>query len=458
MSGGNFRRIRRIHLIGIGGAGMCGIAEVLLNQGYAVSGSDLTSSSVTTRLEHLGAEIHYSHEALHVQGSDVVVYSSAVRPENVEMRAARDLHIPTIPRSEMLAELMRSKTGIAISGTHGKTTTTSMVGAVLQEAGFSPTLIVGGIVRALDTGIRMGDSPFIVVEADEFDRSFLKLAPTIAVITTLEAEHLDTYGDLEGVKDAFVEFANKVPFYGSVIVCSDHEHVLSVIPRIKRPVVSYGFNHSASVRAQNVTQDGTRTRFSVSAPGKMTDPFELQVPGRHNVMNALAAISVADELEIPRTATIRALHEFSGVRRRFEVKGTFKDAVVIDDYAHHPTEVRSVLKTARECWPNRKIIALFQPHLFTRTRDFSDEFGKSLALADIGLVTEIYGSRETPIAGVTSNLIVEAGRAAGMKQVESVAFDQAVSRIDRIADMESVIIVMGAGSITRIADELTRQT
>ncbi len=441
-------------MIGIGGAGMCGIAEVLLNQGYQVTGSDLSLSAITDRLMNLGANVEAGHDPRRVEGSDVVVYSSAVRPENVELRAARDLHIPTIPRSEMLAELMRAKIGVAISGTHGKTTTTSMVGAVLQEAGLSPTLIVGGIVRALDTGARIGDSEYMVVEADEFDRSFLKLAPTIAVITTIEAEHLDTYGDIEGVKDAFVEFANRVPFYGSVIVCADDPQIQAVLPRIKRPVVTYGFSEACKVRATHLVQEGTRTRFTAVTSGMLNDPFMLQVPGRHNVLNALAAITVADELEIDRTIAIRALHEFSGVRRRFEIRGERNGAIIIDDYAHHPTEVTSVLRTARESWPKKRLVAVFQPHLYSRTRDFADEFGKALTLADEAWVTDIYPARETAIPGVSSELIIGFARDHGAKSIAHLASTDMAKVIAKRLDGSTILILMGAGSITKLAEEL----
>ncbi|MBI5059872.1 UDP-N-acetylmuramate--L-alanine ligase [candidate division KSB1 bacterium] len=451
-----FRRIKHVHMIGIGGAGMCGIAEVLLNRGFTVSGSDLQLSAVTERLQGLGARIHAAHQAEQIIGADVIVYSSAVRPENVELRAARDARIPTIPRSEMLAELMRMKTGIAVAGTHGKTTTTSMVGAILQHAGWNPTLIVGGIVRAIDSGARIGIGDYMVVEADEFDRSFLKLSPTLAVITTIEAEHLDTYGDLEGVKDAFVEFASRVPFYGTVIVYGDDAEVKSVLPRIKRPTLTYGFSEASELRGMDLAFLGTHSRCRVLSNRLAESTLELQVPGRHNVLNALAALATADELEIPRAIACEGLAGFTGVRRRFEVKGEFSGVIIVDDYAHHPTEVENVLRTARLSWPDRRLVALFQPHLFTRTRDFFDEFGRVLALADRVLLTEIYGAREQSMVGITSELIADSARAHGASSVEILATPDitrsALARIKR----GDVVLVMGAGNITRVSEELSQ--
>ncbi len=453
-----FRRVRHVHMIGIAGAGMSGIAEVLLNLGFDVTGSDLALSDVTERLARLGAVIHEGHAVEHVKDADVVVYSAAVRPENVELRAAREAHLPIIPRSEMLAELMRLKVGIAISGTHGKTTTTSMVGTILQRAGLNPTLIVGGIVRALQSGVRMGTGELLVVEADEFDRSFLKLTPTLAVITTIEPEHLDTYTDLAGVQDAFVEFANKVPFYGNVVVCGDEPHVREILPRIKRPVVTYGLGDDCAFRALDIVQRENRTAFRLVRDKGEELKFELQTPGRHNVLNALAAIAVADDLDVPIAVTRDALAEFSGVHRRFEIKGVVNDVIVVDDYAHHPTEVANTLKTARACWPGRRLVALFQPHLFTRTRDFAADFGQALAVADVALVADIYPSREKPIPGITSELIAAAARDAGATQVQLIGNDDLAARVSAVVRAGDALIVMGAGSITRVAQELVSES
>jgi UDP-N-acetylmuramate--alanine ligase len=449
-----FRRVRRVHMIGIGGAGMSGIAEVLLNLGFVVTGSDLQRSEVTQRLTELGATISEGHAAENVQHADVVVYSSAVRPENVELRTAHELRLPTVPRSEMLAELMRLKIGIAVSGTHGKTTTTSMIGAILQHAQLNPTLIVGGIVRALGSSISMGGGDLLVAEADEFDRSFLKLSPTLAVITTIESEHLDTYRDLAAVQDAFVEFANRVPFYGCVIACAEEPNIMSILPRIKRPVVLYGFRESCALRAINIVHEGTTTRFQLKRLSKPDVDMRLQVPGRHNVLNALAAIAIADELDVPPDVTRDALAEFSGVRRRFEIKGEVDDVIIVDDYAHHPTEVENTLRTARIAWPERRLVALFQPHLFTRTRDFAQEFGHALRVADVILLTDIYPAREQPLPDVTSALIVEAAQKAGATRVLKLETGSA-REVRTALRPGDVLVVMGAGTITRVATELT---
>lgn len=451
-----FRRVRRIHMTGIGGAGMSGIAEVLLNLGFSVSGSDLQLSEVTDRLAGLGASISEGHAAENVLGCDVVVYSSAVRPENVEIRTAHEQHIPTIPRSEMLAELMRLKVGIAISGTHGKTTTTSMIGTVLQHAGLNPTLIVGGIVRALQSSVKMGTGDLLVVEADEFDRSFLKLTPTLSVITTIEPEHLDTYNDLAGIQDAFVEFANRVPFHGTIVYCGDEPNITAILPRIKRPTVSYGFGFDCMFRALDVQQKHTHIQFSVTRADVSFGGFTLEVPGRHNVLNALASIAIAYELDVPIESIRQGLAAFSGVRRRFEIKGERDGITIVDDYAHHPTEVESTLKTARACWPERRIVALFQPHLFTRTRDFASDFGKALRVADVILLADIYPARERAIEGVSSNLIADAARIAGAEVIEPVGTNDITSNVRKYLKRDDVLIVMGAGSITRVADELAR--
>ncbi len=446
-----FRRVRHVHMIGIGGAGMSGIAEVLLNLGFQVSGSDLQQSDVTERLVRLGAQIFEGHAAEHLANADVVVYSSAVKPENPEIRAARARNIPQIPRSEMLAELMRLKVGIAVSGTHGKTTTTSMIGAILQHAELNPTLIVGGIVRSLQSGVKMGSGELLVVEADEFDRSFLKLTPTLAVITTIEPEHLDTYTDLAGVQDAFVEFANRIPFYGSLIVCADELNITAILPRIKRPAISYGFSERADLRAVEIRHDGIHSHFRIQTAVTKRDEITLQVPGRHNILNALAAIAVADELDVPFATSCEALRDFTGVHRRFEIKGESQGVVVVDDYAHHPTEVYNTLRTARQCWPERRIVALFQPHLFTRTRDFAAEFGQALAEADVVLIANIYPAREKPIAGVTSNLIIDAIRKQKDTQVIGVGQPESSADIRKYTKSNDALIVMGAGTVTRIA-------
>jgi UDP-N-acetylmuramate--alanine ligase len=442
-------------MIGIGGAGMCGIAEVLLNLGFEVSGSDLHLSEVTERLETLGAEVHVGHSAENLAGADVVVFSSAVRPENVEVRRARELHIPTIPRSEMLAELMRLKTGIAVAGTHGKTTVTSMIGAILQEAGLKPTIIVGGKVRSLASGVLSGSGDLLVVEADEFDRSFLRLSPTLAVITTIEAEHLDTYSDLEDIKDAFVEFANKIPFYGTVVVHGDDPNVRNVLPRIKRQTVSFGLGAANEFRAARIRHRDGKVSFDLVTSSAGSAEITLQTPGEHNVLNALAAVAIAAELDIPIETSAAALCSFAGVHRRFEVKLNTPKLVIVDDYAHHPTEVGQTLRTARNCWAKRRLVALFQPHLYSRTRDFAEDFGRALGIADLVLVTDIFPSREREIEGVTSNLIIDAVKHNARAIVHAVRGDIVTASIRNHLNSGDVLVVMGAGSITRIADQLS---
>lgn len=441
-------------MVGIGGAGMCGIAEVLSTMGFDVTGSDLVKSEVTMRLESLGIQVYYEHRAELAAGADVVVFSSAVRPENEEVRFARENRIPTIPRSEMLGELMRLKRGIAVSGTHGKTTTTSMIGSLFSFAGLAPTIIVGGKVRDLGTGASVGAGEFLVAEADEFDRSFLRLSPTLAVITTIEAEHLDTYLDLVGIKDAFVEFANKVPFYGLVVACSDDTHTRDILPRIKRQVVTYGRNENAMFRVKNESFSGLSSQFQIQTPENELIEIEIKVPGRHNVLNATAAATIALETGIPPVTIKEGLGRFNGVHRRFECKGTIDGALVFDDYAHHPTEVRVTLEAARQCWPERRIVAVFQPHLYSRTRDFAKEFASSLSLADKVLILDIYPSRERPIEGITSGLIADQ---LGLLGIETSLVSSSMPLVNQIRSTirnGDIVMAMGAGSISDIIQQL----
>lgn len=449
-----FRRVRHIHMIGIGGSGMSGIAEVLLNLGFRVTGSDLHASEVTAHLIACGAEVRIGHSEKNIAAADVVVYSSAVRPENIELRAAREARIPIISRAEMLAELMRMKFGIAVAGTHGKTTTTSMIGTILQEAGLDPTLIVGGIIRTLGSGARLGSSEFLVAEADEFDRSFLRLSPTLAVITTIEAEHLDTYLGLGEIQDAFVEFANRLPFYGSVILCQDDPGIQEILPRIKRPVTTYSAQSESDYMVAELKFDQINSRYRLFQYGKSSVLVELQVPGIHNVANSLAAMAVAAEVDIPLDIAARALGNFAGVKRRFELRGEVGGVLIVSDFAHHPTEIQMTIETARRGWA-RRIVVLFQPHLYTRTRDFAEEFGKALAGADVVLATEIYPAREKPLPGITGRLVAESTRAAGCRDVhfcaDHAAIEEALHKVLRPGDL---LIVMGAGDIWKIAEEL----
>ncbi len=455
-----FLRLRRLHFVGAGGVGMSGLAEILLlSTPLEISGCDLARSENTDRLTKLGARIAFGHDASHIRDADLVVISSAVGESNPEVAAAREKGIPVIRRAEMLAEIMRLKQGVAIGGTHGKTTTTSLTGMVLTEAGFDPTIIVGGQVRILGTNARLGKGDFLVAEADEFDRSFLELTPVVAVITNIEADHLDCYKDLADIEDAFATFANRVPFYGAVIACVDDPGVREILPRVKRRIVTYGESPEANVRAQETRLEASGTVFEVWEGETWTlGEVRLRLPGRHNVLNALAAIAVGRELSIPFPTIARALAEFEGVVRRFETKGERRGVLVVDDYAHHPTEIAATLAAARQVYPDRRIVALFQPHLFSRTRDFAADFGKSLLAADLAIVTDVYPSREKPVPGVTGELVVEAARQAGHS---AVVYMPDRSRIG--AELESrlvsgdLLLTMGAGDVVRLGEEYLKR-
>ncbi|RMG61748.1 MAG: UDP-N-acetylmuramate--L-alanine ligase [Calditrichaeota bacterium] len=444
-------KIRKIHFVGIGGIGMSGIAEVLLNLGYAVTGSDLNPSEITERLAELGARIYADHRPEHVHGSDVVIYSSAVTLDNPEVQEALRLKIPVIKRAEMLGELMRLKFGIAIAGTHGKTTTTSLTGAVLSHAGLDPTLIIGGRVRAMNTNAQLGSGDLLVAEADEFDRSLLNIVPTIAVITNIEADHMECYADLEDLHNAFVTFANKVPFYGRVIACLDDPGVQEVLQRIKRRLETYGFSPQADWVARDVTLGPEGSRFTVVYHGEKLGEVTLRLPGKHNVLNALAALAVGNELEVPFATMQEALAGFSGVDRRFDIKGEFNGVMVVDDYAHHPTEIEATLKAARTGWPERRLVVAFQPHLYSRTQYFLNAFARALMLADVVLVLDVYPAREAPIPGVSGQALAEAARALGHRQVYFLAdktqLPEKALEMTRPGDM---LLTIGAGDIWRL--------
>ncbi|MFH0882933.1 MAG: UDP-N-acetylmuramate--L-alanine ligase [bacterium] len=447
------RKIGSIHFVGIGGIGMSGLAEILVRQGFTVTGSDLASSSVTDHLVEIGVTVQVGHKAENVGSAKAVVYSSAVSQDNPELVAAREKGIPVIRRAEMLAELMRIKRGIAVAGTHGKTTTTSLVGTVLTEAGLDPTVIVGGVVRGLGTNARMGEGELLVAEADEYDRSFLKLTPTLAVITNVEAEHLDTYGTFEELKEAFVHFANSVPFYGAVIVCIDDPGLVSLLPRFERPIITYGMSPQADLRAVDVDVGATAS-CTVIAGEQELGRLELPITGTHNLRNALAAVAVAREFDIPFEDVVKALKGFSGVRRRFEVRGEEKGVLVVDDYAHHPTEVRATLSAARRAH-DRKVIAVFQPHLFSRTRAFGKQFAQELLEADEVFITDIYPAREQPIVGVTAETIVNEAREFGHKAVHYVPKrSDLAAEIEKVLEGGELVITLGAGDIYKTSDEL----
>jgi UDP-N-acetylmuramate--alanine ligase len=449
-----FRKIENIHFVGIGGIGMSGIAEVLLSLGYRVTGSDLRRSSITDRLAGLGALIREGHSADNVKEADVVVYSSAVKPGNVELEAARSRHIPTIPRAEMLAELMRMKYGIAVAGTHGKTTTTSMVARVLTEGGLDPTIVVGGKLRSLDTNARLGAGEYLVCEADESDRSFLKLSPTITVITTLEEEHMESYRDLEALLDTYVEFANRVPFYGCVITCIDEKNLQTILPRIERRCITYGLKTQANLKARDIRFEGFGSSYSLQSNGRELGEVRLKVPGLHNIYNSIASCAVGLELGIELGSIQHALAEFGGVRRRFEVKGTAGGITVVDDYAHHPTEIEVTLEAARRAWPGR-IVAVFQPHLYSRTKKLHKSFGRSFGDADLVIVTDVYGAREDPVPGVTGRLVSDACTDFGHKSVMYLEEKGDIAkRLLSEVKQGDMIITMGAGDIYRVGEEI----
>lgn len=451
-----FGRTRQIHMVGIGGIGMSGIAEILLIRGYRVTGSDSSLSDTTERLEELGATIFKGHNPSNIEGADVVVYTSAVNAEeNEETKAALAKQIPVIKRSEMLAELMRMKYGIGIAGTHGKTTTTTLAGHVVQDGHFDPTIVVGGRVHSFDkTNAVVGKGDIIIVEADEFDRTFLRLSPSMAVITNIEAEHLDIYKDLDDVKNAFIEFANKVPFYGVVIVCLDNPTVRSILPEIKRRTISYGFTPQAQVRAINVGQNGFNSQFTVLFEGNILGEIELKAPGEHNIKNALASVAIGLELGMDFADIKSGLERFEGVFRRFQQKMDHKGVLVIDDYAHHPTEVQATISAARDGWKDRRIVAVFQPHLFSRTQQMYQEFGLSFFDAEVLVITDVYPSREKPIEGVTGKLIADTAKTYGHRGVHYVENKEDLpATLKDLVKENDIVITMGAGDIYRYGEE-----
>jgi UDP-N-acetylmuramate--alanine ligase len=450
-----FTSIKKLHFVGIGGIGMSGIAEILIDQGFTVTGSDRAGSDNTERLAALGAHVYIGHQASNVEPDvDALVYSSAIPPENPEVVLARQRNIPVIRRAEMLAEVMRLKYGIGIAGTHGKTTTTSMVSLVLMEGGVDPTVIVGGRLHGLaGSNARMGKGEFIVVEADEYDRSFLSITPTIAVLTTLETDHLDCYRDLEDIKSAFIQFASKVPFYGFVVLCLDEPALQDIMPKIKKKIITYGLNGQADLQAVDITHKKNRTHFTVLQNGRELGEVELQIPGKHNVQNALAAITVGLELQVPFAKVKAGIEKFTGVFRRWEVKAEIGDLMVVDDYAHHPTEIKATLAGVKAGW-RRRVVCVFQPHLYSRTRDFYDDFGRSFFNADVLVVTDVYPAREEPIQGVSGELIVNAAKEVGHKHVEYIPDKTKVPAfLMSMKQPGDIIITMGAGDIWRFGEE-----
>jgi UDP-N-acetylmuramate--alanine ligase len=433
---------------------MSGLAELLFDLGYHVTGSDMRPSETTERLRDVGIDIQIQHSGDNVKNADVVVISSAVKENNPEVVSAKEKRIPVIRRAEMLGELMRMKYGIGIAGTHGKTTTTSMVGEILSEGGLDPTIVVGGKVVNLGAHSRLGNGAFMVAEADEYDRSFLRLTPTIAVVTTLEAEHLDYYKDLAEIKSTFLEFVSKVPFYGRVILCWDEESLRDLIRSIERPVTTYGLSFQADLQAHSVGFDQGSARFALRIKGRDVGQVTLSVPGLHNVKNSLAAIAVGLELDIPWEKIKTALGKFKGVHRRFEIKGSAKGVMVVDDYAHHPTEIRATLAGAKTGWKKR-IIAVFQPHLYSRTRDFYPAFGQALLESDVLVVTDVYPAREEPIPGISGRLVSDHAQKLGHRSVFYVPqVDEVASFLENLVKENDMVISLGAGDVHKVGTRL----
>jgi len=459
-------KVKRIHFVGIGGSGMSGIAEVLLNLGYKVSGSDLASNAATERLADLGAKVVLGHRADNIASADAVVVSSAVKPDNLEVAAAQAKRIPVVPRALMLAELMRLKQGIAVAGTHGKTTTTSLIASVLAEGGLDPTFVIGGRLVSAASNARLGTGEFIVVEADESDASFLHLQPVAAVVTNIDADHMETYQhDFSRLKQAFVRFLQNLPFYGSAILCVDDANVREIMPSVSKPIVTYGMREDAMVRGTEIVA-GDRMRFKAKREGASTLEITLNLPGRHNVQNALAAIAVATELGVPDAAIRKALAEFRGVGRRFQRYGEISLApngrpagsfTLVDDYGHHPVEMRATLDAARGAFPGRRIVLAFQPHRYTRTRDLFEDFVKALSGADALLLAEVYPAGETPIVAADGRSLAEAIRVAGKTEpvfVEKISdMPDAIRKLVRSGD---VVLTMGAGSIGGVPAALAK--
>jgi len=453
-------KVKNIHFVGIGGSGMSGIAEVLVNLGFSVSGSDLADNSVTQRLSKLGALIYKGHAATNVQDVDVVVVSSAVNEANPEVMQARSNAVPVVPRALMLAELMRFRQGIAVAGTHGKTTTTSLIASILAEAGMDPTFVIGGKLESANANAKLGTGEYIVAEADESDASFLHLTPVMAVVTNIDQDHMDTYEhSFEKLKSAFVEFLQQLPFWGMAVVCVDDANIREILPRVTKPVMTYGFSEAARVRAINVRAENGKMHFTVQRINGVTTEFDvtLNLPGNHYVLNALAAIAIASELNVPDAAMIKALAEFKGVGRRFERYGEVAIPAggaftLIDDYGHHPVEMQAVIAAARGAFPGRRLVLAFQPHRYTRTRDCFEDFVKVLSSADVVLLTEVYSAGESPIVAADGRSLVRAVRVVG--KVEPLFLettDELPEAILNVVKADDVVIVMGAGSIGQVA-------
>ena len=450
-------RIQHIHFVGIGGIGMSGIAEVLLNLGYHISGSDIKETEVTRRLQILGCEIFYGHRKENVKEADVVVVSSAIRQSNPEVEVAEQRLIPVIPRAEMLAELMRMKVGIAIAGTHGKTTTTSLIATVLAAGGLDPTVVIGGRLNSIGSNARLGRGEFLVAEADESDGSFLKLMPTIAVVTNVDPEHLDYYSGIEEIKEAFLSFINKIPFFGLAVLCLDHPNIQNLIPRLKKRFSTYGLTTQADFQAKEIVFEGLSTTFDVLHQRREVGRLRIQMPGLHNVYNALATVATAFELDIPFRIVQDTLREFSGIQRRFQIKGEKKGILIVDDYGHHPVEIIATLKAARTGW-ERRIVAVFQPHRYSRTKALFHDFLTAFYDADILILTDIYPAGEDRIEGVEAKALFEGLREYGHKDVTYLADKrEIVEHLLRVVVSGDLVITLGAGDIWQVSEELVNR-
>jgi len=452
-----YRKLKHIHMIGIGGTGMNGIAEVLLNQGYKVTGSDIQANEATRRLTRLKAQISIGHKAGNIKGADVAVISSAIREDNVEVQAARHQKIPVIPRAEMLAELMRMKYGIAIAGSHGKTTTTSMIATILDRAGFDPTIVVGGRLNTIGAHAKLGEGNFFVAEADESDRSFLYLSPFIAVLTNIDAEHLDQYQNIEEIKRTFINFANKVPFYCPIILCLDDPNLQSVIPHLERRIISYGFSAQSDIFARDFRFEQFSSTSALYQKGRKLGTLKLNVPGKHSILNAMASVAVGLDLDISPPLILDALEGYSGTGRRFELKKEVGGIMIIEDYAHHPTEIKATLDAAKRGWP-RRVLAVFQPHRYTRLSHLMNEFATSFNQADVLFITEIYAAGEEPIPQATGRALYESIKQFGHKNVHfEPDMKDLPSRLRKLARTGDIIIVLGAGNIYKIIPDLIKK-
>jgi UDP-N-acetylmuramate--alanine ligase len=453
-----YQKKYHIHFVGIGGIGMSGIAELLLNLGYKVSGSDLKTSDITRRLEKLGGIIFEGHAENQIEGADVVVVSSAVYSDNPELIAARQTSTPVIPRAEMLAELMRLKYSVAIAGAHGKTSTTSMVAAVLDTGDFDPTVVIGGQLKSIGSNALLGQGDFIVAEADESDGSFLKMSPTIAVVTNIDREHLDYYRDLDDIKAAFLNFIDRIPFYGLAVLCLDNEAIQDLIPKIQKRYTTYGMSTQADFQAENIVFEDYKSRFTLQQQGRPLGEIHLNLPGIHNVYNSMAGVAVGIELGIPFETIKKALETLQGVQRRLEIKGEINGITVVDDYGHHPTEIKTTLQAAKECWPDRRKVVVFQPHRYTRTKALFDDFTRAFYQSDVLVVLPIYAASEKKINGVNSWSMCDGIREHGHKEVICKdSLPAAVSDLKEILKPGDILLTLGAGDVWKVGEEILKK-